>query len=145
MLLYSNYCPYRCNLLMVLSAKVCSANVKLVGKKISINHCVSFLQIWGLKQQNFILSKFQRPDVQNQYIGRTMILFLVTPRISWHSWAYSSITLNSASFFTWATSLCVSIYPLFFSQGCRSLDVGPTLFQYDFILISYINKDPTSK
>lgn len=49
MFFYSNYIPYRCNLLMVVIAKVFSANPKPVERKISRDYCTSFL---GLPQKS---------------------------------------------------------------------------------------------
>lgn len=44
-LFYSNYFHYKCNLLMVMIAKVDSVDVKLEERKTSKNHCISFLGI----------------------------------------------------------------------------------------------------
>ena len=65
----------------------------------------------GLKQQKFILSPFQRPEVQSQSVvrivpppkalGRPLVLPLLASGGPRHPWACGSITPAFVSTFTW--------------------------------------------
>lgn len=101
--------------------------------------------MWGLKQQNFILSQSWRPKVQNQGVGRStfppktlyrgsFLIFLASGG-SWHSLSCSNITPICLPHHMAVYLPHVSMCPLWSWTRTLSLDLGPTLIQHDTIVV----------
>ena len=109
-----------------------------------------------LKQQTLILSQSWRLEVQDQFVGRTVIslkaleesapcrsltLCCLQPLL-----ARRLFTPISASVTTWSPSLCVgdSVSSLLIATPVM-LGLGPALLQYVLILVNYTCNHPISK
>lgn len=103
-----------------------------------------------LQQQNFIISQFWRPEVQDQLSARTLAplkvlqkdLFQAFLLVSGASLSWASITVS-----TWhspCAHVSVPDFPLFIRKP-GIWDQGPALLQCDFYLNQLLHKNPISK
>lgn len=109
-----------------------------------------------LKQQTLILSQSWRLEVQDQFVGRTVISLkaleesvpCLSLTLCCHqpSLARRHFTPISASVITWSPSVCVcdSVSSLLVTTPVI-LGLGLTLLQYVLILINYTCNHPISK
>lgn len=93
-------------------------------------------QTGRLKRQNFSVLEVQSPG-----LGRATFplkpLERILPRLSSFRWLPAVADPTSASVVTWPATPCVCTSVSLFAL----LDVGPTLLQYDLILINYVYAD----